>query len=116
MKIQWRRIILLICLCIGVWQNTVFVLSLIGIFPLEKWTASDRVSWITILLIGLYLFPDKRTKAEKSKYIKELGKQEKIFAIITIAMIACWGITTIFVYDSLSKTNQKLCTPPQKKN
>lgn len=93
MKIQTRRVIFTITLCVGVLWN---ILCLAGVLPIEKCTGTLPIIFIgTFLILLPYLYPTMSSRTEKSKYIKELEKTEKALAVVTIALGVCWAVTFI---------------------
>jgi uncharacterized membrane protein len=93
MKIQTKRAVFIITLCVGVLWN---ILCLVGILPVDKCMVTLPIIFMgTFLILLPYIYPSMSNSLEKSKYIKELNKKEKTLAVITLALIFCWAVTLI---------------------
>lgn len=93
MSIKIKRVIFTTAIVVGVIWN---VLCLLKLLPLEKWSFSLAIVGIGSLftLIPL-LFSVAFQKDEKSKYMADLEKRERIYAGITIGSTVVWTVTIV---------------------
>ena len=94
MTIKMQRYIFAIVLLIGTILN---IFCLVNIIPTNYYKISFMiVSFVLVIIIITNLFTTLPPK-EKSTYIKDLTRAEKIQAIITAVLIFSWIITIICV-------------------
>ena len=92
MSIKLQRWILIIALATGTIVN---VLCWISVIPVNYYNISLMiVSVISLLIVIISLFIPFLHK-ERSKYIKDLTKAEKVQAFIVAVLIVLWVITII---------------------
>lgn len=93
MSIKIKRIILALTLLLASVWNCSCLLELI---PFTKWPFSlSIVSVVSLIVLIPLLFPAFFKVGERSRYHKELTKIEKLFAGITISLLALWAVTVI---------------------
>lgn len=99
MNLKFKRVVLALVIVIGIIWN---LLCLFEHIPFEKWNLSlVLVSVVCLFVFIPSLFPAVFPNNEKSKYIGELEKRERIYAVIIIGITIVWIVTIIICLMNL---------------